>query len=295
MKPGTFEYRRVASADEALATLGAEGDDVRVLAGGQSLIPMMNMRMARPAVLVDLGRVAELDYIRLDGDRLRVGAMTRQVTLERSREAAAACPLVVDATRWIGHRQIRSRGTIGGTIAHADPAAELPATALALGAEMVIRSPDGERVCPAADFFEGFFATAIGPGELLTEVRFPARGRFAAFSEVARRHGDFAIAGVAAALDLDGDGRVAWCGLTLAGVGSGPVTAEAAEAALLGRAPTEEVIADAARAAVEAGRPTSDVHGSAAFRSDLVRVLTEDAIRRALGVRPGERSRFDDA
>jgi CO/xanthine dehydrogenase FAD-binding subunit len=282
LKPGAFEYRRVTSAGEALAVLAEEGDDVRVLAGGQSLIPMMNMRMARPSVLVDLGRVAELDYIRHEDGWLRVGAMTRQATLERSTDAAVACPLVVAATKWIGHRQIRSRGTVGGTIVHADPTAELPAAAVALGAEMVIRSQAGERVCPAAEFFLGFFATAIEEGELLTEVRFPARGRHAAFSEVARRHGDFAIAGVAAALDLDAEGRVQRAGLALAGVGPAPVKATAAEAVLAGRVPTGEVIDEAARTAVGEADPSGDIHGSAAYRSNLIRVLTADALRRAV-------------
>jgi CO/xanthine dehydrogenase FAD-binding subunit len=286
MKPGTFEYRRVGSADEALAALAADGDDVRVLAGGQSLIPMMNMRMARPSVLVDLGRVRELDYVRDEGGSLRVGTMTRQVTLEHSAEAAQAAPLAVAATKWIGHRQIRSRGTVGGTIAHADPAAELPAAVLALDAEMVIRSAAGERVVHASEFFLGFFATAIEPGEMLAEVRFPAWGRQAAFSEVARRHGDFAIAGVAAALDVGADGRVARAGIAMAGVGAAPVKSPAAEAALTGREPTAEVIAEAARAAAGDASPSSDIHGSAAFRSHLVRVLTADALRRALTKEP---------
>jgi CO/xanthine dehydrogenase FAD-binding subunit len=289
MKPGAFEYRRAGSTEEALAALAADGDDVRVLAGGQSLIPMMNMRMARPTVLVDLGRVRELDYVRDEGGVLRVGAMTRQVTLERSADAARLAPLAVAATRWIGHRQIRSRGTVGGTIAHADPAAELPATALALDAEMVIRSAAGEKVVRAADFFLGFFATAIEPGELLVEVRFPAWGRHAAFSEVARRHGDFAIAGVAAALELGPDGRITRAGIAMAGVGGEPVKAPSAEAALVGRPPTEDVVEEAARAATGDAGPSSDIHGSAAFRSHLVRVLTADALRRALGTTTKER------
>jgi CO/xanthine dehydrogenase FAD-binding subunit len=289
MKPGTFEYRRVASTEEALAALAADGEDVRVLAGGQSLIPMMNMRMARPTVLVDLGHVRELDYVRADDGVLRVGTMTRQVALERSADAARLAPLAVAATKWIGHRQIRSRGTVGGTIAHADPAAELPATALALDAELVIRSAGGEKVVRATDFFLGFFATAIEPGEMLVEIRFPAWGRHAAFSEVARRHGDFAIAGVAAALELGADGRVARAGIAMAGVGAEPVKAPAAEAALVGREPTEEVIADAAQAATGDASPSSDIHGSAAFRSHLVRVLTADALRRALGITTKER------
>jgi carbon-monoxide dehydrogenase medium subunit len=286
MKPGTFEYRRAASAEEALSILALEGEEVRVLAGGQSLIPMMNMRMARPSVLVDIAGVAELDYIRRVDGTLRVGAMTRQLVLERSAQAAAECPLAVAATRWIGHQQIRGRGTVGGTIAHADPAGELPTSALALGAEMVIRSSAGERVCPAADFFVGFFGTAVGPGELLTEVRFPTWGGRAAFSEVARRHGDFAITGVAAALDLEPDGRIRRAGIALAGVGSAPVKARAAEQLLVGRRPTEDAFEEAALAAVDEASPTSDIHGSAAFRTHLVRILTIDALARALASRP---------
>jgi carbon-monoxide dehydrogenase medium subunit len=247
---------------------------------------MMNMRMARPSVLVDIGSVAELDDLRVVDGMLRVGAMTRQATLERSETAAAACPLAVAATGWIGHRQIRSRGTVGGTIAHADPAGELPTAALALDAEMVIRSSAGDRVCPATDFFEGFFGTAVQPGELLTEVRFPTWGRHAAFSEVARRHGDFAIIGVAAALDLGPDGRVRQAGIALAGVGPAPMKAAAAEQLLIGRDPTDDAIREAALAAADAATPTSDIHGSAAFRTNLVRVLTIDALARALASSP---------
>jgi carbon-monoxide dehydrogenase medium subunit len=288
VKPGAFEYRRVTSVEEALSALAMDGEDVRVLAGGQSLIPMMNMRMARPSVLVDIGAVGELDDLRVVDGMLRVGAMTRQAVLERSEVAAATCPLAVAATEWIGHRQIRSRGTVGGTIAHADPAAELPTTAVALGAEMVICSTAGERISPATDFFEGFFGTAVQPGELLTEVRFPTWGRHAAFSEIARRHGDFAITGVAAALDLGADGRVRQAGIALAGVGPAPVKAEAAEQLLTGRHPTDDVIREAAHAAVDAGSPTSDIHGSAAFRAHLVRVLTIDALARALASSPSQ-------
>ncbi|MCW2798513.1 xanthine dehydrogenase family protein subunit M [Nocardioides sp.] len=288
MKPGAFEYRRATSIQEALSTLAVDGEDVRVLAGGQSLIPMMNMRMARPSLLVDIGAVAELDDLRVVDGMLRVGAMTRQATLEHSETAVAACPLAVAATTWIGHRQIRSRGTVGGTIAHADPAAELPTAAVALGAEMVIRSSDGERVCAAANFFEGFFGTAVQPSELLTEVRFPTWGRHAAFSEISRRHGDFAIIGVGAALDLGSDGRVRQAGIALAGVGPAPIKASAAEQLLVGRNPTDDAIREAALAAVDVATPTSDIHGSAAFRTHLVRVLTIDALARALASSPSQ-------
>jgi CO/xanthine dehydrogenase FAD-binding subunit len=289
MKPGIFEYRRVSSTDEALVALQEEGDDVRVLAGGQSLIAMMNLRIARPTVLVDIGRVDELAYVRRENGDLCVGATTRQATVEHSIEVAHACPLVTHACRWIGHRQIRSRGTVGGSVAHADPAAELPAVAMALDARMVIRSTDAERTVAASDFFQSLFTTALSPGEILTAVRFPTWGRRAAFSEVARRHGDFAIAAVAAAVDLDAEGRFARVGIGLGGVGPVPLKAVAAEALLVGETPTTNLLDEAAQAAAADARPASDQHGSAGFRRHLVRVLTIDALSRALTSPPSER------
>jgi aerobic carbon-monoxide dehydrogenase medium subunit len=286
MKPPVFAYHRPETLEEALSILGAAGDEGRPLAGGQSLIPLLNLRMARPEVVVDLGRVRELDYIRADDGWLRVGAMTRQRALELDATAAAHAPLLRAATRWIGHQQIRARGTVGGSIAHADPAAELPAAALALGAEMVIRGAAGERVCPATQFFGGFFGTAVEAGEVLVEIRFPRAGSRSAFVEVARRHGDFAIAGVCVALDLGPDGCVSRAGVALAGVGSAPLKVQAAEALLHGERPTPDLFAAAADAAVQAAQPTADIHGSASFRSHLVRVLTTRALSQALEASP---------
>jgi CO/xanthine dehydrogenase FAD-binding subunit len=286
VKPPVFAYHRPDTLDEALSTLADAGDEGRALAGGQSLIPLLNLRMARPEVVVDLGRLPELDYIRVDNGWLRVGAMTRQRTLEHDATAAAHAPLLRAATRWIGHQQIRARGTVGGSIAHADPAAELPVAALALGAEMVIRGAAGERVCPATQFFGGFFGTAVEAGEMLVEVRFPRAGSRSAFVEVARRHGDFAIAGVGVAMDVAPDGRVSRAGVALAGVGPAPLRVSAAEALLHGERPSPDLFEAAADAAVHAAQPTSDIHGSAAFRSHLVRVLTARALSQALDASP---------
>ncbi|MDX6592075.1 MAG: aerobic carbon-monoxide dehydrogenase medium subunit [Gaiellales bacterium] len=282
MKPPVFAYHRPDTLDEALATLADAGDEGRALAGGQSLIPLLNLRMARPDVVVDLGRLRELDYIRVDNGWLRVGAMTRQRTLELDATAAEHAPLLRAATRWIGHQQIRTRGTVGGSIAHADPAAELPVAALALGAEMVVRGPVGERICPATQFFGGFFGTAVEPGEILVEVRFPRLGSRCAFVEVARRHGDFAIAGVGVAMDLGPDGRISRAGVALAGVGPAPLKVAPAEALLRGEQPSPELFEAAAQAAAEAAQPSSDIHGSASFRLHLVRVLTTRALSQAL-------------
>jgi carbon-monoxide dehydrogenase medium subunit len=207
--------------------------------------------------------------------------MTRQRTLERDAAAAAACPLLAAATRLIGHAQIRNRGTIGGSVAHADPAAEYPAVAVALRAQAVVRGPAGERVVPAEELFAGPLMTTLEPGELLVELRLPAWGRAAAFEELATRRQDFAIAGVAVALDLDG-GRVTRAGVGLAGVGPTALRAGEAEALLEGEKPGREVLAAAARAAAAAARPTTDVHADADYRRALVETLTLRALTKAL-------------
>ncbi|HZT67025.1 MAG TPA: xanthine dehydrogenase family protein subunit M [Acidimicrobiales bacterium] len=281
MKPPPFEYRAPTSVEEALDLLWEHGDEARPLAGGQSLVPLMALRLARPSLLVDLAGVAGLDAIGSANGSVTVGAMVRERAAERSAEIAGSAPLLAAALPLIGHPAIRSRGTVGGSLSHADPAGELPAVALAAEAVMVARSHQGERTIPAADFFTGYFSTALAPDELLTEVRWPeaADGSGAAFEEVARRHGDFAMVGVAAMVSLEA-GKITSARLALSGVSDTPVRAGDAEAALVGVAPGDEAFGEAAQLAAAALSPPSDLHGSSAYRRHVAGVL----VRRALAV-----------
>ena len=279
MKPPPFLYLRPETEEGVLAALAEHGDEAKVLAGGQSLVPLLNFRLARPAVLIDLERVGSLRGIEPSGGVVAVGAMTRQADAERSGELRASCPVVGQALGWVGHLQIRNRGTVGGSIAHADPAAELPAVALALDAEMVVRRATGERTIPASVFFAGPFTTALEPEELLTEVRFPTTpGARTVFLEFARRSGDFALAGVCAVDRGTRDApRVA---LAAIGVGGSPVRLTAAEALLDGRPLTDEVVQEAGEAASAAVDPPSDLHADGAYRRELLGVLVRRALRR---------------
>ena len=285
MKPAPFAYHRPATLDEALALLAEHGGEAKPLAGGQSLIPAMNFRLARPAVLVDLNRVAELGYVRAGRDGLQIGAMTRQRAVERSDAVRSAAPLLAEAMPFIAHPQIRNRGTVGGSLAHADPAAELPAVMLALEARFRARGPRGERWIPAGEFFTGILETALGPDELLLEVvvpKSPARTGYA-FAELARRRGDYALVGVAARVTLDRRGRCQAARITLFSVGDGPVLAAAAAAMLDGQEPSPEAIRAAADAAAQRDiDPPSDIHASAAYRRRLAAVLTRRALARAV-------------
>jgi len=285
MKPAPFVYHRPATLDEALALLAEHGGEAKPLAGGQSLIPAMNFRLARPAVLVDLNRVAELAYVRGGRDGLQIGAMTRQRAVERSDAVRRAAPLLAEAMPFIAHPQIRNRGTVGGSLAHADPAAELPAVMLALEARFRARGVKGERWIPAAEFFRGILETALGPDELLMEVAVPespARTGHA-FEELARRHGDYALVGVAARVTLDRRERCHAARITLFSVGDGPVLAAAAAALLLGQEPSPEAMGAAADAAAQRDiDPPSDIHASAVYRRRLAAVLTRRALARAV-------------
>jgi len=285
MKPAPFAYHRPATLDEALALLAEHGGEAKPLAGGQSLIPAMNFRLARPAVLVDLNRVAELGYVRAGRDGLQIGAMTRQRAVERSEAVRSAAPLLAEAMPFIAHPQIRNRGTVGGSLAHADPAAELPAVMLALEARFRARGPQGERWIPAGEFFTGILETALGPDELLLEVvvpKSPARTGYA-FAELARRRGDYALVGVAARVTLDRRGRCQAARITLFSVGDGPVLATAAAAMLDGQEPSPEAMRAAADAAAQRDiDPPSDIHASAAYRRRLAAVLTRRALQRAV-------------
>jgi aerobic carbon-monoxide dehydrogenase medium subunit len=281
MKPAAFTYHRPSTADEAVQMLADAGEDAHVLAGGQSLVPLMNFRVAQPSHLVDINFVDELDYIRADDGWLAVGARARQAALERSQEAARAAPLATEATRYVAHPPVRHRGTVAGSIAHADPAAELPAVLLALEGEAVVSGPGGERRIAARELFEGPLMTSIGPGELLTEVRFPAAppGSGHAVEEVTRRHADFAVAGAAVQLRLDG-GAIGEARIALFGVAATPVRASEAERTLAGD--SGERLGEAAEAAVAHLDPGEDVHGGPDYRRAAAGACVERALARAL-------------
>lgn len=293
VKPAPFEYHRPDTLDEALAVLGDWGSEAKALAGGQSLVPAMNFRLARPSVLVDLNRIASLAYVEEAADGgLRIGTMTRQRAAERSPAVAGGAPLLFESLPWIAHPQIRNRGTIGGSLAHADPAAELPAVMIALDARFVLRSRKAARVVRAQDFYTGLLSTVLGPEELLTEIQVPPRpaGAGAAFMELARRQGDFALVGVAVELVLDDAGTCAAVRIGLLSVGDGPVLAAQAMALLAGRVPDAARLEEVARVAAESDiDPPGDSHASPAYRRHLARVLVRRALTRA-AERAGQQS-----
>ena len=285
MKPAPFAYHRPGTVDEALALLAAHGADAKPLAGGQSLIPAMNFRLARPAVLVDLNRIDALAYVRDDANGVRIGAMTRQRVVERDPLVRRAAPLLTEALPHVAHAQIRNRGTIGGSVAHADPAGELPAVLLALDARFGVRGPEGTRTVAADQFFTGLFETALTPADLLLEITVPAMAPRTgwAFVEVARRHGDYALAGVATTVTLDEAGRCLEARIALLGVGEGPVLARRAAKGLAREMPTDKVLREAAgAAAARDADPPGDIHASSAYRRHLVAVLTRRALERAV-------------
>ena len=287
MKPAKFEYHAPASVDEAVGLLKRYAGEARVLAGGQSLIPMMNFRVAAPAALIDLNRIPSLAYIRADGNMVRIGTMTRQRAIEFSPVVREKLPLLHEAVSWVGHLPTRSRGTIGGSLAHADPAAELPMALQALEGEVVARGPAGERTIKAGDLFSSSLTTTLNPDEILTEVRFPVSPPGAAYAveEFARRHGDFAITAIAALLVRDG-ARCKMARLATGGVGPVPLRLRAAETILEQRGLSEEAIEAAAAAAAAAVDPMSDHQGSAEYRRHLTQVLTRRAIQKALARKP---------
>jgi carbon-monoxide dehydrogenase medium subunit len=283
MKPPAFAYERPTSLHAALTALARHGEDAKVLAGGQSLIAMLNLRLLAPKTIIDANRLTELDYIRVEGDELAIGALTRHNAVMHSAEVAQRCPLLAEAYRFVSHHAIRNRGTIGGNLCHADPASELPVIALLLDATMVLKSTSGERRVSASDFFKGPFETAARAAELLTEVRFRAqpRGEGHAFDEVSQRHGDFALVAAGCTLGVT-DGVCRAVRLGYAGVGPHALRVTEAEAALAGQPATTESFAKAAAAAAEHVHPTSDVHADAVYRRDVVRALTGRVLAAAL-------------
>ena len=293
MKPPRFEYYDPKTLDDALGLLRVHGEEAKILAGGQSLVPLLNFRLARPRYLIDLNGVVALAYVTPKDGGISIGAMTRQRVIERSGLVETAAPLLHEAMPFIGHFQIRNRGTIGGSLAHADPAAELPAVASALGATFVVRGPSGERVVGWDRFFVGYLTTSLQPGELLVEVRLPGMAPRTghAFVEVSRRHGDFALVGVAALATVDADGVCTAAAAALTGVGPVPVRARAAEQGLVGTRLEGKALAAAAARVSEAIAPESDIHASADYRRHVAGVLTRRAFERAArGARGDERT-----
>jgi CO/xanthine dehydrogenase FAD-binding subunit len=285
MKPAPFEYHQARSLPEALTLLADHAGDAKPLAGGQSLIPAMNFRLAAPAVLVDLNGVGELAYIQDAADGLHLGAMTRHVQVERSPVIASRAPLLAETMPFVAHAAIRTRGTIGGSLAHADPAAELPALMLAMDARFRVQNRERSREIAATDFFIGLFSTSLEPGELLTEIVIPTptgHARGSAFLEFSRRRGDFALAGVAVTVAIDAQGMCVDARIGLFGVGDRPLLASRAAASLMGQHPS----ADAARAAAHTAAtdeidPSNDIHASSRYRRHLAEVLTRRALERA--------------
>jgi aerobic carbon-monoxide dehydrogenase medium subunit len=283
MKLPPVEYEAPGTVSEVLDLLAEHEDEASVLAGGQSLIPLLALRLAQPAVLIDINGVAELSGVSTNDGWVTIGATTREYVAEESATIAESVPLLAAALPLIGHEAIRSRGTVGGSLAHADPAAELPAVARALNAEFVVRGPSGERVVPAAEWFEGYLTTSRGPDELLTEVRFLAArpGTGTSFQEVARRHGDFAMVGLATSVTLNA-GTITDARLAFAGVSDVPARATAAEELLEGERPTAELFDEAARVAAADIDPPSDLHGSAEYRKKVAAALVRRGLREAV-------------
>jgi aerobic carbon-monoxide dehydrogenase medium subunit len=290
MKPPPFDYLAPASLEEAVAALAEHGDEAKVLAGGQSLVPLLAFRLARPSVLVDLNGVPGLDGVELDGGTLTLGALTRERDVELAPGLRERCAMVVEAVEQIGHVAIRNRGTVGGSLAHNDPAAEWTALALALDAEVEVVGPAGARTIPAREFLVTYFTTALAPDEVLTRVRLQVpNGRSGScFLELARRHGDFAIVGVAAHVALDDGGALADPRLALIGVGQTAVRATAAEGVLRGARPTDALFEEAAEAVAGEIDPNGDVHASADYRRRVARVLVRRALTKAVARARGE-------
>lgn len=279
MKPASFEYHRVGTVSEAVERLGELGEDSKVLAGGQSLVPMMNFRLARPTALVDISRVGELKYLEREGDALRIGALTAHSQVEGMTDPDLLDGFAVlkHAAKWVGHYPIRTRGTFGGSVAHADPTAEWCLLAVLLDAEMVARGPNGERTIAAPDFLLGFLTNALEPDEILIEVRFPRPAPHATLQEFARRRGDFAIVAAAVALDMDGE-KCSTARIVIGGVDDVPVRVGEAEAVLAGSTLGSEAFEEAAQAAAKHVEPASDIHGSAEYRRHLTSVLVKRAL-----------------
>ncbi len=283
MFPAAFDYRAPNSLDEALAILEERGDEAKVMAGGQSLIPLLKLRFSRPEVVVDIARIGGLNTIKRDDGHVVIGALARHVDIERSEELARFAPMMVEAAHWIADPLVRNRGTFVGSICHADPAGDWGSVALAMHADVVARSSKGERVIHASEFFKGPLETALKPDEVATEVRIPVgKGRGGgAYLKLERKVGDFATVAVAVQVYLEGD-RIETAGIGLTAVGPTNIKATEAERALRGKAPSDEVIAEAARLAADAAEPKDDIRGSAAYKKDVVRIFVQRGLKTAV-------------
>jgi len=285
MVPAAFDYRAPTTLDEALMLLREHGDDAKVMAGGQSLIPLLKLRFASPALVVDIGRVSGLSGIEAEDATLRIRTRTRHFDLERDTSLDSVCPILREAARQISDPLVRNLGTVGGSLCHADPAGDWGSVMLALDAQLVARSASGERTIAAGDFFQGPFSTALRPDEVLTEIRIPRPGTGrrsgGAYLKLERKVGDFATVGVAVQVQLT-DGTVEKAGIGLTAVGPSNLKARSAEQALSGREPSTDAIAEAARLAAEAAQPNDDVRGSAAYKKDVVRVFVQRGLAGAL-------------
>ncbi len=283
MFPAAFDYRAPATLHEALTILKERGDEAKVMAGGQSLIPLLKLRFSRPELVVDIGRLPAMSSIKRDDGHVSIGALVRHVDVERSPELASWLPIMPEAAHWIADPLVRNRGTVAGSVCHADPAGDWASVMLALGAEVVAHSEAAERAIPIDGFFEGPFTTKLRPDEVVTEIRIPApKGRSGgAYLKLERKVGDFATVAVAVQVEMDGD-DIARAGIALTAVGATNIRAAEAERSLTGRRPTDEVIAEAARQAAAAAEPKDDIRGSAAYKKDVVRVFVQRGLRSAV-------------
>jgi carbon-monoxide dehydrogenase medium subunit len=284
MFPAAFDYGAPTTLAEALAVLKERGDDAKIMAGGQSLIPLLKLRFAQPALVLDIGRLPAMNEVARHDGHLSVGALVRHVDVERDRELAKTFPILGEAAHWIADPLVRNRGTVVGSVCHADPSGDWGSVMLALGAEVVARSESGERVIPVAGFFQDPFTTALKPDEIVTEIRIPIPQGLSggAYNKLERKVGDFATVAVAVQLELNG-GKVARAGIGLTSVGPTNIKAVDAEKAIVGHEPTDEVIREAARLAAAAAEPKDDVRGTAAYKKDVVRVFVQRGLHTALG------------
>ena len=284
MFPAAFDYAAPTTLGDALALLKQRGDEAKIMAGGQSLIPLLKLRFAQPALVIDIGRLPAMNGIARQNGHLSVGALARHVDIERNADLAWLCPILIDTVHWISDPLVRNRGTMAGSICHADPSGDWGSVALALDAEIVARSQVGERVIKAADFFQGPFTTALRADEIVTEIRIPMPKGSAggAYNKLERKVGDFATVAVAVQVELSG-GKIARAGIGLTAVGETNIKATAAEKVLVGHEPTDAIIAEAARLASEAAHPKDDIRGTAAYKKDVVRVYVQRGLKTALG------------
>jgi carbon-monoxide dehydrogenase medium subunit len=284
MLPAAFDYRAPTTLADALGVLKERGDDAKVMAGGQSLIPLLKLRFAQPALVLDIGRLPEMNRVARRDGHVSIGALVRHADIEHDREIAKTFPIMAEAVHWIADPLVRNRGTLVGSVCHADPAGDWGSVMLALDAELLAHSASGERVIPVAGFFQGPYTTTLKPNEIVTEIRIPVPSGHSggAYNKLERKVGDFATVAVAIQLELSG-GKVTRAGIGLTSVGPTNVKATAAEKALVGHELTEDVIKEAARLAAAAAEPKDDVRGTAAYKKDIVRVFVQRGLHTALG------------